>query len=180
MGRLLLAAVWALLALAAPAAEPYVPQQAIDLFEGRHVSVPEGVWRVTDGAVFAIVRTGDAVDRYELVMVSSPDLRLREGTRVGTMKASDLASSVYEAEMYTAVDASGRLTGKHRFKVRFSSKDGDEVLGISPVKALKFRISTAFNFLIRAGVETQRNEAKISALRVWPASAASALNPEVL
>ena len=87
MARLLLTAVWALLALVAPAAEPYVPQQAVDLFDGREVSAPEGVWRVTDGAVFAVVRTGDAVDRYDLVMVSSPDLRLPGFTRVGWMKA---------------------------------------------------------------------------------------------
>ena len=180
MARLLLTAVWALLALVAPAAEPYVPQQAVDLFDGREGSAPEGVWRVTDGAVFAVVRTGDAVDRYDLVMVSSPDLRLPGFTRVGWMKAADLAGSIYEAEMYTDVDASGRLGGKHRYKVRFSTKAGEEVLGISPVRTFKLRLSTAFNFLIRAGVEAQSHDVKISAIRVWPASAASALNPEVL
>lgn len=159
---------------------PYVSEECLAIFADRQVSVPEGVWRVTDGAVIAIVRSGDATDLYRILSISSPDLRIAPGTEIGTMRGADLSQSTYRAEMFSDFDSQGSLCSRCRYDFKFSNADGDNLLTITSVRDLKLRVSTAFKFILRAGISLEDTQVKASALRIYPEATGTPLNPEVL
>lgn len=114
----MLIAVVALAAAPAPRAQTLTPARAMERLDSLPLHDIEGLWQLTaEGTTVAIWRLDPrAATGYEMVVVTSDDLSVRPGTRLGTL--TPLAQpATFDARL--ATDGSGRTSGRTR---RFTLK----------------------------------------------------------
>lgn len=155
-----------------------------------HALTPiEGVWSVTDGAVFAIYTTGRGADgtEYAVTLLSSPDLRLPTGKKVGVARRVDGRGNRYALELSTDIDRKGRLgkTGKYKVLTGHSTDGGSRIedgfITIEPERS-RLRISPwiYFRFFVTVRASDSEVPNQIRARRIFPEPAISPDYPIVL
>lgn len=139
----------------------------------------EGLWRlVPDGATIVIERSGGSADRFEIVVVKSPDRSVRPGTVMGSIAAGSDAD-VYDARIFTQ-----RRDGRY-FMPRSFTLTLDDTAGRLEFRKHKSRLRINLwhfvPFLWRHSVRLNANEREYmpGAVRLYP-SPAKPLEPVYL
>lgn len=160
---------------------------SIRTFLSSHATVPaEGVWSVPDGAIFAIYTHGDGRDGvpYDVVCLSSPNLRIPRGSKVGTLKRTDSSNGTYELALYTDVDHKGKPSALQRYKI--TVKDGNSItpgafMSIERIrKGLKISPWMYFRFFISLRATEVKKDNVITARKIFPEPAISPEYPIIL
>lgn len=132
----------------------------------------EGIWQMAaDGATFAIVREDDASEpmprRLRMVMVDSPNRRVRPGTVIGHAVPT-VKPGVYEAKLYTKIRELGGLDVPRKFLLTVG-KD-DSTLTMQPFKSpVKLNLLRLIPYMYRAvHLQQSRPDGLDGAVRIYP------------
>lgn len=146
----------------------------------------EGLWQFTEnGATIAIERSNkgkhpnDGLNRYNIVIVSSPRLSIKPGTIMGHITPT-AKQDIYDAQIYTDFDGGTTLSIAKRFILTLND---DSRLAFSRDKSgLRINIRKLLPYMFRYTITYQNERPKNidGCIRIFPKSSNSPIEPRYL
>jgi hypothetical protein len=155
-----------------------VPDTIASRYADRPITPIEGVWQFADaGATIAIYADSDTPGDYAIVCLDSPDLRLPEGSVLGTTSTSLGDGEHYTAKLFTDVTDGGVPVKQHKFNV--TVKNG--AMEMAVVKSgLKLDFWMLYRFFVTVSLHRNGDSKNLQARRVYPDPVPTADSPTIL
>ena len=142
----------------------------------------EGLWQwVEDGAIIAIERDfiNEAITRYRMVIVESPQRSIRPGTVMGYLTTTAKRGN-FDARIYTDNDLTGLLSKTKSFNIVMSDDTHFSITSYREGISVNLWRLIPYMYRINISTKSNRPQGLDGCIKIFPPSTSKPQNPRYL
>lgn len=136
----------------------------------------EGTWKITGGAEILIKKGELSGAEYDVVSISSPDLRLPPGALIGSAESADAEGRKYVMRLATDVNDKEQPVSQRSFDAELQSGR----LSLTPRRGYKFDMWMLYRLYLTVSLHRNKAPKNLEAVRIAPQRTPTIADPVIL